>query len=100
MRILILSAEGDGLGVAQRLSMEGHSVDLWIKENRFDRAGKGICNRVSTWRTPLAKADLIICDMVGFGDKEDVGFMAIAILGDSLVGLAADCRQRPVPTDP
>ena len=34
------------------------------------RAGEGIVRRVPAWRPELAQADLVICDMVGFGRYE------------------------------
>jgi phosphoribosylamine---glycine ligase len=71
LRILFLSKEGDGLGVGHRLAREGHDVLFWIKEPRFDMAGRGIVNRIASWRDGLGKADLVICDMVGFGYLEE-----------------------------
>ena len=71
MRVLFLSKEGDGLGVAHRLAMEGHQCFLWIKDPRYDLAGKGMVEKVGSWRSVLGKADLIISDMVGFGQLEE-----------------------------
>jgi phosphoribosylamine--glycine ligase len=72
MRILILSKEGDGCGLAYRLDQEGHTVDLWIKNKEYDNALVGYVNRPDSWRPWVAKADLIICDMVGFSQYADV----------------------------
>lgn len=72
MKILILSKEGDGLGVAHKLVQEGHDVYIYIKEPRFAWAGKGIVKKVDSWREGLGKADLVICDMVGFGVHEEL----------------------------
>lgn len=72
MRILQLSKDGDGLGIANRLALEGHSIDLYIKNERYARCGKGLVNRVSGWQQAARKADLIICDMVGFGRFEEM----------------------------
>lgn len=69
MRILIVG-NGDGLGIGQRLAFEGHTVDLYISDERFKRAGKGIVNRVPEWRPVARKADLIIADSVGLGRYE------------------------------
>lgn len=71
MRVLFLSKEGDGLGVAQRLALEGHSVDVWIPDDRFERAGRGLVSRVAGWEKPAERADLIIADSVGLGKLED-----------------------------
>jgi len=67
MRTLLISENGDGLGIAHQLVKEGHIVDCWIKEAQFEKAGKGIVNRIDSWRPAIPKADLILVDMVGFG---------------------------------
>jgi phosphoribosylamine-glycine ligase len=73
MHILVVSREGDGLGVAQRLALEGNDVDLFIAEKRMRRAGRGIVNRVPQWRgNALARADLILADCIGLGRFEEV----------------------------
>jgi len=72
MKILMLSSDGDGLGVAHRLAKENHDVDLYIKREGFEKAGVGLVNRVKSFRPLVPKADLIICDMVGFGIYEDL----------------------------
>lgn len=66
MRILIISKEGDGCGLAYRLNQEGHTVDLWIKNSEYKEDLKGYVNRIESWRPYAAKADLVLCDMVGF----------------------------------
>lgn len=70
MRVLFLSKEGDGLGVAHKLTQQGNTCYFWIKEERFKRAGRGIVERVDSWRGVLGKTDLIVCDMVGYGALE------------------------------
>jgi phosphoribosylamine---glycine ligase len=69
-RILIISKEGDGLGIGQRLAQEGCDVDVWVEEERFKEAGKGMVNRVTTWEPASKFADLIILDCVGLGKLE------------------------------
>lgn len=69
-RILLISKEGDGLGVAQRLALEGNTVDVWIEEARFKQAGKGLVNRITDWRPASKLADLILLDCVGLGKLE------------------------------
>lgn len=71
MKILILSHDGDGLGIAQKLSEEGHDVRMYIKDPQYKHAGKGIVTRVPSWRPVFKNQDLIICDMVGFGQHEE-----------------------------
>lgn len=82
MRVLMLSQEGDGLGIAHGLIKEGNQVDVFIKNSAFASAGKGIVNRVKSWRPVVAKADLIIADMVGFGGLEST----LRKLGKPLLG--------------
>jgi phosphoribosylamine--glycine ligase len=72
MKVLIISATGDGLGLAQRLTTQGNDVAMWIKEKTYHRSGLGIVERPATWREKLAWCDLIICDMVGFGQHAEV----------------------------
>jgi len=67
MKILILSKDGDGLGIAYKLTMEGHKVDMWIKNPQYSHDLKGLIGRPKEWRPLVAGADLIVCDMVGFG---------------------------------
>ena len=71
MKVLILSLEGDGIGIAQRLVEEGNSVRLFIQNPGYKRAAVGIIPRVQSWRPSIPWADLIICDMVGFGKYEE-----------------------------
>jgi len=70
MRVLVLSKTGDGLGIAHRIALEGHEVDVWIQDPRYKRAGVGLVGRPPSWRPLVAKADLVICDTVGFGHYE------------------------------
>ena len=84
LRILVISKEGDGLGVAQRLALEGNKVDVFIAETRFARAGRGLVNRVPNWATPARTADLIIIDCVGMGKFEQ----RIRSFGAPVLGLS------------
>lgn len=70
MKVLFISKSGDGLGVAHRIREEGHDVQVWIKEAAYANCGKGLVGRPASFRPHLASADLIICDMVGFGGLE------------------------------
>lgn len=72
MRVLFVSKEGDGLGVGQRLALEGHNVDFWIAEERFAKAGRGLLSRVPSWQSAARRADLIIADCVGLGKYEEI----------------------------
>lgn len=70
MKILILSIDGDGLGIAFKLAEEKNEVKMYIKEKQYKQAGVGIIERVASWRPHVVWADLVICDMVGFGKYE------------------------------
>jgi len=70
MKILILSIDGDGLGIAFKLAEEKNEVKMYIKEAQYKQAGVGIIDRISSWRPHVVWADLVICDMVGFGKYE------------------------------
>jgi phosphoribosylamine--glycine ligase len=85
VRILFVSKEGDGLGIAQRLAFEGHSVDVYVSDSRFKDAGRGLVNRVPEWRSAARRADLIIADCVGLGRCED----SIRSLGRPAIGFCA-----------
>jgi phosphoribosylamine--glycine ligase len=70
MRILLMDKDGDGLGVAQRLALEGHDVSFWSASDRFDKALAGIVDRPSDWRTAAKSSDFIILSCVGLGRLE------------------------------
>lgn len=72
MRVLFVSKEGDGMGVAARLAAEGHTVSFYCADARFWRAGQGLVNRVREWRVSLRSSDLVIADCVGLGRYEHI----------------------------
>jgi len=45
---------------------------MWIKERAYARSGRGIVNRVDSWRSGLRDTDLVLVDMVGMGNIERV----------------------------
>ncbi len=67
MRVLLISKEADGLGVAHRLAAEGNDVKLFIKDTRYTNSLKGIVPRVGDWHGHVGWADLIVVDTVGLG---------------------------------
>jgi len=83
--ILLISKEGDGLGVAQRMSLEGCRVHVWIAEERFKLAGRGMVDRVPDWRACAPNSDFIITDCVGLGNLES----EIKSLGKPILGCSA-----------
>ena len=72
MKFLFLSKEGDALGIAHKVKQEGHSVKMHIEDAKYRMAGKGLIDLVTAYRPQIPWADVIVCDMVGFGDKEKV----------------------------
>lgn len=72
MRVLIVSKEGDGAGIAYKLTCEGHYVDLWIEDSHYKDCLKGYVHRPDSWRPVVAKADLVLCDMVGYSKYADI----------------------------
>jgi phosphoribosylamine--glycine ligase len=71
VNVLLVSKDGGGMGVAQRMALEGHDVAVHIGEERSKRAGRGILTRVGKWQGAVRNADLVIADCVGFGRFED-----------------------------
>jgi phosphoribosylamine---glycine ligase len=71
MKVLIISKDGDGMGVAHKLAQQNNDVVLWVKNPDYEDLGKGIVKRVASWRQGL-DAELVICDMVGFGHMEEI----------------------------
>lgn len=68
----MLSKNGNGLGIAYKLTLEGHHVDVWIKDPKYKNDLKGIVGRPTEWRPLIAGADLILCDMVGFSQHSEI----------------------------
>jgi len=68
--VLLISKEGDGLGVAHRLSQEGCRVKAWVRDPKMGRALEGIIDRIDDWVPHLDSADLVITDSVGLGRFE------------------------------
>lgn len=83
MRILIVSKEGDGVGIAHRLQTEGHTVHLWIKSPHFQHTLRNIVERPTSWRPLLPQVDLVLFDTVGFSHHEAL----LAKLGKPSLGL-------------
>lgn len=71
MRILIVSHEGDGCGVAYMLAQEGHDVTMSVEVASQRKAGGGMYRVVDHWREAIGRADLVVCDMVGWGKYEE-----------------------------
>lgn len=72
VKVLVISKEADGSGLAQRMVLEGHHVAMYVKDPDYKMVGKGIVERVGSWRDKIKWADLVLVDMVGFGHVEAV----------------------------
>jgi phosphoribosylamine--glycine ligase len=70
MKILVISEAGDGLGLAWRMSQEGHNVTVALKYPNFKRSGQGLYNRVQAWRPLMDESEFILCDSLGYGAHE------------------------------
>ncbi len=55
------------MGIAHQLVKEGHSVKVWIQKPDYKWTGKGIVERVASFRPHISGSQLIVGDMVGFG---------------------------------
>jgi phosphoribosylamine---glycine ligase len=62
-RILVLSAGGDGIGLALRLKAEGHDARVWIRETDLEDRGRGLIEHADepTW------GELVVADCTGLG---------------------------------
>ena len=68
MNILFLSC-GQGLSIPARLSQEGHNVKVFIHNDQAT-TGKGLYERIPSWRPYVNNSDLVIADDPYFGYKE------------------------------
>ena len=89
MRILFLTENSESLGLAKRLENEGNTVFVFLKDK--GRAGRGIVERVDSWRNYLPDVDFVVCGTPGFSQYEDVfkkfgkPFIGGSRLGDLLI---------------
>lgn len=67
MKILLISKDGDGVGLAHKLALEGNDVLVYIQDPKFSKVGEGMFRRVSSWRPYVEEVDFVFCDMVGLG---------------------------------
>lgn len=71
--ILLISIFGDAYAVATKFAEEGHDVKVYIKDPRAKRTGQGCKNplTVDSWSPCVAKADMVLFDMVKMGKLAD-----------------------------
>jgi phosphoribosylamine---glycine ligase len=66
-RFLVLSAAGDGVGLAFRLRLEGHDAPIWIRKTEFEDSGKGLVDSVKEH----SFGQVLVADCTGFGPLLD-----------------------------
>lgn len=64
MKALLLSKDGDGLGVAQHMAYEGAEVYVYINNDKCDNALIGLVHRIKDWQSYLGRVDFIFTDTV------------------------------------
>lgn len=90
MKVVFVSETGDSIGVAMKLVDEGHSVAMLIKDEVYRDAGVGEgiipLGPAPTTDTILAeKPDLVVFDMVGFGELADaIRGVNVPVFGGSM----------------
>ena len=67
MQVLFLSSQGDSVGLARRVGMEGFSPKMFLGRPGAVRLGQGIVPRALSWRPLLAESEFIFCDSPGWG---------------------------------
>lgn len=68
MRILFMSPEGDGFGVAYHLAQEGNEILFWTaKEHKLTGSGFPEIKHVDNWMRVAKECDFAIVDMVKMG---------------------------------
>ena len=70
MKILVLSKNGDGLGLAYRMANEGNEVKVFIKKKGYEYTGLNMVEIIPSFRPELTWAEFILCDSTGFGEYE------------------------------
>ena len=72
MKILFLSSDGIGLGVAWRMQREGHYTYVHVRAPGFMDVGRGIHHTLSSWRTVLNDVDFVVADSPGYGQYTEL----------------------------
>lgn len=62
MNIIFLSRFGEGLDIAFRMALDGHSIRAWIEDPKCQEIGNGIVPKVKDWRSSVSWSDLAIID--------------------------------------
>ena len=70
MKVLLMSQNGKGLGIAHQLVKEGHTVRAFLRNPDDKSSGLGWLERVDSWRPVLDDTELVLIDGPGFGSLE------------------------------
>jgi phosphoribosylamine--glycine ligase len=85
VRFLLLSADGDGLGVGLRLRDEGHEVIACIRNPKDARDYDGMIRKVDKFDKALTPDTIVIFDCVGMGKMaERLRGQGYAVFGASM----------------
>lgn len=71
MHATILSRDGEGVGLACRLTEEGHKVLFHVPGRQLGQIGAGFFESTQDVRPLISKTDIVICATPGFGFLED-----------------------------
>lgn len=70
-KFLLISGQGDGLGLALRLKDEGNDVAVWIREGRCKQNYDGLLRKLQKWEDFLDKETIVLFDSNGGGRTAD-----------------------------
>ena len=70
-RILLHSSLGDGYGLAQQMSLEGHMVTVYCEDEFERKCYEGLIHKTDDWEGEALKSDFVIFDDNGFGDRAE-----------------------------
>jgi hypothetical protein len=70
LKILYLTSDSDGLGIAKRFLDEGNTVKVFLRNG--SSAGDGLVDKVDSWRTELPDTDFVVSGSPEFAVYEDV----------------------------
>lgn len=83
MRVSYVTQTGDGLGVAQRMQDDGHSLQL-VNLSKSDILGKGIFPTARNIRS--ADCEMLVMDGVGYGKIADQLTVRMKVFGSCSIG--------------
>jgi phosphoribosylamine-glycine ligase len=71
VKFLIISKQGDSVGLIERLQQEGNEVVLYVEEKTCDRVYDGLAPKVKHYNEGLKDDPVLMFDGVGFGTIAD-----------------------------